>query len=613
MRRALVLCLCVTARDAFAADLHSFARPEHVRVRHVDLDLNVDFDKQQLAGHVTLSIERVSKDESQPLVLDSRGLAIERVETSTDGKTFVVGRFESGKADEILGTPILIPTPGKITAVRVHYATGKQASGLQWLTPEQTGGKKQPLLFTQSQAINARSWIPLQDSPGIRVTYSARIRTPKNLLAVMSATNDPKNPRTGEHRFEMKRAIPPYLIALAVGDLEFQSIGKRTGVYAEPGVVKRAADEFADLEKMVETVERLYGPYRWDRYDVLVLPPSFPFGGMENPRLTFVSPTVLAGDKSLMSLLAHELAHSWSGNLVTNATWSDFWLNEGFTVYLERRIVEAVYGSKWADMEAVLGARSLKRELENLKLSDQSLYIDLKGRDPDDGLTDVPYEKGALFLKHLETAFGRDRFDRFLKGYFDHFAFQSITTETFAKYLNENLLLLDAKSAGRIPVDEWLYKPGLPGSAPTARAEAFEAVEKQVRDWKAGTLGAKELRTADWSTQEWIHFLTELPPELTAMQLGELDAALKLTPRTNAEVLFQWLLISAKHRYEPAFPRMEEFLTSQGRRKFLQPLYAELVKTPAGKALARKIYAKARPTYHPIAVATIDGIVREKD
>lgn len=593
-----------------AVDVHSFARPDQARVKHVELDLEVDFANQKLHGHATLTLAAIPEDERHPLVLDSRKLQIEKVETSTDGKTFAAGRFELGKEDAILGTPITIPRPPLVTAVRVHYATEPNASGLQWLTREMTAGKKQPFLFTQSQAIHARSWIPLQDSPGVRITYAARIRTPKGALAVMSAENDPKNPRTGEHRFEMKQPVPPYLIALAVGDLEFLPLGKRTGVYAEPSVVKKAAAEFADLEKMVETVESLYGPYRWGRYDVLVLPPSFPFGGMENPRLTFLSPTVLAGDKSLVSLLAHELAHSWSGNLVTNATWSDFWLNEGFTVYLERRIVEQVYGKKRADMEAVLGKRGLEREMADLKLSDQILHVDLKGRDPDEGLSDVPYEKGALFLKHLEVTFGRDRFDGFLKGYFNHFAFRSITTAEFAAYLEQHLLKSDAKLAAKVPVQEWLYKPGLPGTAPTFRAEAFEQVQKQAKAWAEGKTAAKDLTTGDWSTQEWLHFLSLVPEKLPAARMQELDAALQLTKKTNAEVIFQWLLLSVRHGYEPAYSRLEEFLTAQGRRKFLKPLYEELVKTPAGAERARRIYAKARPTYHPIATATVDALLK---
>src|SRR4051794_38643075 len=468
-------------------DHHSFANPEHVRVRHVDLDLNVDFERKTLAGHATLTVERTSDDRKQPLLLDSRSLRVKKVEWSSDGRSFTEGSFSLGKPDPILGEKLSIPAPADVKRVRIHYSTGPRASALQWLDREQTGGKRHPFLFTQSQAIHARSWIPLQDSPGVRVTYTAHLRTPKGLLAVMSANNDPKKARDGDYRFEMKRAIPPYLIALAAGDLAFRAVGPRTGVYAEPGVVDKAAAEFADMEKMVKATEELYGPYRWGRYDILVLPPSFPFGGMENPCLTFASPTVLAGDKSLVSLVAHELSHSWSGNLVSNATWRDFWLNEGFTVYLERRIVEKVYGKQRAEMEAVLGRRSLERELAELKPQDQVLHIDLKGRDPEDGLTDVPYEKGALFLKHLEVTFGREKFDAFLKGYFDHFAFQSITTADFAAYLEQHLLKGDPTLNALVPVKEWLYKPGLPGAAPAFRAQAFENVEQQARAWAEGT------------------------------------------------------------------------------------------------------------------------------
>jgi leukotriene-A4 hydrolase len=612
MRSVVGLAVCfltttvTTVRAGGVTDVHSYARPDHVRVRHVDLDLEVDFASQQLRGTVTHTVERVSMDVTQPLVLDTLKLRIDRVETSNNGRSWTDGTFSIGKENDCLGAPLTIPLPGKVGAVRIHYATGPGASGLQWLSREMTAGKKHPFLFTQSEAIHARSWIPLQDSPGVRITYSARIRTPKGLLALMSAINDPNNPRLGEHHFEMKQAVPSYLIALAVGDLDFRPIGPRTGVYAEPSVVDKAAAEFSDLETMVKSVEELYGPYRWDRYDVLVLPPSFPLGGMENPRLTFVSPTVLAGDKSLVSLLAHELSHSWSGNLVSNATWSDFWLNEGFTVYLERRVLEKVYGKNRADMEAVLGRQDLERELADLKLSDQVLHIDLKGRDPDDGLTDVPYEKGALFLKHLELTFGRAKFDAFLRRYFDHFAFQSITTADFAAYLHDNLLQNEPVLAGRVPVDEWLYKPGLPGTAPSFRARAYEMVDEQAKAWAEGKTNARDLQTRDWSTQEWLRFLNDLPAALTNTQMAELDTALHLTNKTNAEVIFQWLLLSIRHQYVAAYPRLAEFLTSLGRRKFLQPLYQELVKTTEGKKLARSIYAKARPTYHPTATKSID-------
>jgi leukotriene-A4 hydrolase len=603
---ASLLALPVAAAER---DHHSFANPEHVRVRHVDLDLDIDFDKQVIRGTATLRVERTSKDLKQPLVLDTRGLTISSVESSTDSKTFAKAPFELGKTDPILGESLTIQVPEAVTAVRIAYATGPRASALQWLSPRQTAGKKHPLLFTQSQAIDARSWVPLQDTPGVRITYTARVRTPKDLLAVMSAGNDPEQKRTGDYRFEMAQPIPSYLLALSVGDLEFRKVGPRTGVYAEPPVIQKAATEFADLEEFLKACEKLYGPYRWGRYDVLVMPPSFPFGGMENPRLTFASPTTIAGDKSLVSVLAHELAHSWSGNLVSNATWRDFWLNEGFTVYLERRILEAVYGKARADAEAVLGRRSLDREMADLPKPDQVLHINLKGRNPNDGLTDVPYEKGSLFLRHLEAIYGRERFDEFLKEYFAHFAFQSITTNQFAEYLKEHLLKDDPAKAAKANVDEWLNNPGLPTDAPNPTAEALAKVEERAKAFAAGTVKAADLPGKTWTAHEWMHFLASVPPDLGRDKMAALDAAFAVTKSGNSEVLFQWLMLAVRNNYEPAYDRLAGFLTEQGRRKFLQPLYQELVKTPAGKERALAIYKRARPTYHPVSVETVDAIV----
>jgi leukotriene A-4 hydrolase/aminopeptidase len=613
MLRFFAICFLALPAVAAGRDVHSFANPEHVRVRHVDLDITIDFDTQVIRGTATLTVERTSQDTKQPLVLDSRGLKVDGVEASTDGKTFAKAPFELGKPDPILGQALTIQVPGDVKAVRVTYATGTNASALQWLSPRQTAGKKQPLLFTQSEAIDARSWVPLQDTPGVRITYTAHVHTPKDLLAVMSAANDPDQKRTGDYRFEMTQPIPSYLMALCVGDLAFRRLGPRTGVYAEPSVVDRAAREFADLEEFLKACEKLYGPYRWGRYDVLVMPPSFPFGGMENPRLTFASPTVIAGDKSLVSVLAHELAHSWSGNLVSNATWRDFWLNEGFTVYLERRILEAVYGKARADAEAVLGRRSLEREMADLPKPDQVLHIDLKGRSPDAGLTDVPYEKGSLFLRHLEAIYGRATFDEFLKGYFAHFAFQSITTDQFAAYLEDHLLKGDPEKAAKANVREWLNGPGIPNDAPKVSALALAKVEELAKAFAAGKVKAAELPGKSWSAHEWVHFLTSVPPDIGADKLAAMDTAFAVTKSGNSEVLFQWLMLAIRNRYEPADDRLKQFLTEQGRRKFLEPLFRELVKTTAGKERALAIYKQARPTYHPMSVEAVDEIVGWKN
>jgi len=542
-------------------DIHSWSQPDRVRIRHLDLDLDVRFSQRILTGSATLHLDRFSGDE---LALDTRDLEIHSVENALS--------FELGPVDRVLGAPLRVRLRPDATWVRIHYSTSPQASGLQWLEPPQTAGKRHPFLYTQSQAIHARSWIPLQDTPGVRLTFRAGIRVPDGLRAVMGAGMD-------GGPFQMDQPVPSYLIALAAGDLAFRELGPRSGVYAEPQLIDAAA--------MIRAVEELYGPYRWGRYDLLVLPPSFPFGGMENPRLTFATPTVLAGDKSLVSLVAHELAHSWSGNLVTNATWSDFWLNEGFTVYVERRVIERIYGREREEMEAVLGRRELDREMASLNESDRVLHLDLAGRDPDDGCTLVPYEKGALLLRTIEHAVGRERFDAFLRSYFDYFAFRSITTADFLQYLRREL-------PNPVPLEEWIFQPGIPAGAAEPHSDAFAKVES---GWPTDTTA--------WSTQEWLHFLrSQSPPDMP-----RLDREFHFSDRGNAEILHEWLLMAAKAGYTPAYPKIEQFLCSVGRRKFLKPIYTELMKTEEGQARARQVYAQARPSYHPIAQATIDGIV----
>lgn len=586
-----------TEAGATARDIHSYGNPQQVRPSHLDLDLDVDFEKKQLRGHATLTLQR--KDSRAPVILDTRDLEITRVEAApSNGDAFQQTRFTLGPSDKILGAPLTVELPSDAARVRIHYITSPEASALQWLSPAQTAGKKHPFLFTQSQAIHARSWIPLQDSPGVRMTYRARIRTPKELIALMSARMDfrlgnRKEAPTGDYTFRMPQAIPSYLIALAVGDLASKEVSTRSAVWAEPSVAPSAAKEFEDTERMIQATEKLYGPYAWLRYDILVLPPSFPFGGMENPLLTFATPTIIAGDKSLVSLIAHELAHSWSGNLVTNATWSDFWLNEGFTVYVENRIQEAVYGESRARMEAVLGRQELEKEIASLPPGDQILHIDLKGRDPDDGVTAIAYEKGALFLRHIEQTVGRERFDAFLLSYFQNFRFQSITTAQFLDFLQKSL----PDVASKVPLDEWLNKPGIPASAPRVTSDELDKVKAD----------ASKADTANWTTQHWLQFLRIQPKDA---DLARLDRTFGFTKSGNAEILTEWLGMAIRAGYRPAETRTREFLTTVGRRKFLKPIYEELVKTPEGKRRAQAIFAEAKAGYHPIAAATIAGIVQ---
>ena len=597
----------------FPQDPHSYGRPNEVAVRHLDLDLTVDFDARRLTGRATLGLDRRS-EEAERLVLDTWKLDVTKV-TRGDGSA---APFELGAEDPVLGRALTIeigPAGGEgADTVVVEYSTHPEATALQWLEPAQTATGK-PFLFTQSQAILARSWIPLQDSPGVRFTYEALIRTPRapeGLLAVMSAENPTEVSADGVYRFEMPQPVPSYLTALAVGDLEFRSLGARSGVYAEPPGIEAAAHELADTERMIEAAEALYGPYRWGRYDLLVLPPSFPFGGMENPRLTFATPTIIAGDRSLVALVAHELAHSWSGNLVTNANWDDFWLNEGFTVYLERRIMERLYGRPYAEMLWQLGGQDLRDTIEEEEARDTWLHLDLEGRNPDDGMNDVAYEKGALLLRLLEETVGRERFDAFLRVYFDRFAFRSMDSAGFLDHLTRELLEPEGLGREELRLDEWIYGPGIPDNAPEIASEAFEKVEAEIEAFRGGKPAA-ELATAEWTTHEWLHFLRHLPQDLPPERMADLDRAFGFTATRNSEVLAAWLELAIESGYQRRSPEVDralaDFLIRQGRRKFLKPLYEKLAETPEGRERAREIYAEARPTYHSVSRGTIDEVL----
>jgi aminopeptidase N len=593
------------ASEPAQLDLHSYANPEDVVVRHLDLDLQVRFESESIAGTATMTVARMRPDATS-IVLDAKDLTIDRVETAGETGDFAPAVWLLGPSDALHGAPLKVSLPAAAKRVRVTYATSPQASALQWLEPAQTAGKAHPYLMTQGQAIHTRSWIPIQDTPQVRMTYTARIRTPRELFAVMSAENDPTAPRDGDYAFTMKQPIPAYLIALAVGDIVFEPLSPRTGVYAEPSTVKAAAREFVDTEKMIAATERLYGPYRWGRYDILVLPPSFPYGGMENPRLTFATPTILAGDKSLVALVAHELAHSWSGNLVTNATWEDFWMNEGFTTYLERRVVEELYGRERAEIEWALGIQEVTQEMAGFPVWQQALAGPAGMKDPDEIFSNVYYDKGALFLRALEEAAGRPRFDTWLRGFFDRHAFQSLTTDAFLADLRTHLFAGDAKLAGRVPLEAWLYGAGIPESAPKPSAPALAAIPAMARDWAAGKIAPSAIPVAKWSTQERLLFLRAVPLPLPAAKMEELDGVFGLAKSGNSEITFQYLMMAIASDYAPAQPRLEEFLTTMGRRKFVKPIFEALAKTPAGLARARAIYAKARSGYHPITQAAAD-------
>jgi leukotriene-A4 hydrolase len=609
-----------TAPIDYARDSHTYAQPEIAHVRHVALDLTADFQSQTLSGTAALDIQGIPG--ATEVVLDVKNLDLRGV-TDASGAPL---QYETGAPDAIKGQALTVRFPalaaGETRRIVVAYSTRPDAAALQWLTPGQTAGGEQPYLFSQGQAILTRTWVPTQDSPGIRQTYDARIVAPADLRVVMSAQQlTPEGEPAGDGmkawRFRMTNPVPPYLIAVGIGDLAFAPFDERTGVFTEPSRLAAARAELAPTADMVDVAETLYGPYRWGRYDLLVLPPSFPFGGMENPRLTFATPTIIAGDQSLVSLVAHELAHSWSGNLVTNATWSDIWLNEGFTVYFENRIMEALYGPERALMLQSLGWGDLQDNLHDLPAADTRLHNDLTGRDPDDGLSDIPYEKGAAFLRTIEHTVGRERFDAWLKGYFERNAFTPMTDVGFLRDIRAHLIQGDAALESRLQLDAWLYQPGLPSNAQAPVSSAFVPVDAAARAFFADKGPASAIPWAGWSTQERQRFLSWRPETradgadwLTPAQLADLEQALNLRNEGNAEVVFLWLQIAVQHRYQPAVPTLEHFLTSQGRRKFVLPLFQSLwAEGDWGRPIATRIYARARPGYHPVTTGSVDAVV----
>jgi len=599
------MALGATVSAEAESDPHSYAEPAVVSVSALALDLNVDFAKRELAGTAELKLHWHDAS-ARTLVLDTRDLKIDKVEAiGSDGKA-AAATFKLDARDAIFGSALRIQLKQPAPIVRIHYRSVPEASGLQWMKPEQTSSKKHPFMFSQSQAIHARSWIPLQDTPSVRFTYTAHIKAPKALRVVMSADNDAKHTLDGDYSFSMKQAIPSYLLALAVGEIDVRETGPRTAVFAEPYIVTKAAKEFEDTEKMVAAAEKIYGPYRWDRYDILVLPASFPFGGMENPRVTFATPTVIAGDKSLVGLIAHELAHSWSGNLVTNANAQHMWLNEGFTTYVENRIIEAVYGKDVATMQLVVDDQELHAEMAKMKPAEQLLVTDLKGIDPDEGLSGVPYDKGRWFLRFLESRYGRDAFDPFVRSYFDHFAFQSIITDQFLAYYTDNLAKKFPGKVSQAEIDEWLHQPGVPANAPIAHSVRFDVVDKASSDFLAGKLAAKDIPAKAWVTYEWLRFINALPAKPDLAQMKALDQAWKLTGSGNAEIAFRWYVATVRAGYTDARPQIAAFIERIGRRKLVVPIYEELAKTDDGKQFAIAVYKKAKPGYHPLTQGSVD-------
>ena len=583
-------------------DPHSWCDGDQARQRHLDLDLTVDFANRAMEGRVRIHLVAPA---SGPLDLDGRGLQIESVITG-DGSDIPWSIAES---EEVRGDRLRLGLPDGTEIIEIAYRTSPGALALGWLEPQQTAGGKYPFMFSQCQPIHARTMVPCQDTPRHRVSYDAVIRVPKPLRAVMSAGPVGDGSTDGDvttWRFAMPQAIPTYLLALAVGNLDRRDLGPRSCVYAEPETVEKAAWEFAEVDGMLTSAEELFGPYEWERFDMLVMPPAFPYGGMENPRLTFLTPTLIAGDRSQVNVVAHELAHSWTGNLVTNATMNDFWLNEGFTVYAERRILEEIHGKEYADLQGVVRRNALQVNLD--KFGPGSPYTklrnDLAGIDPDEIFSLVPYEKGAQFVLLLEDAVGRERFDEFLLDYIHTFHFQSITTDEFLAFLEKKLPGIYQQVQG----PRWVEEPDMPDNELPVVSARVERVRELAAGWAGGARPEADAAES-WSPTEWQLYLQDLPRELPEADCRWLDESFRLTDQGNYEVLVEWLTIAAGSAFEPALPRVREVLTDVGRMKYLKPLYTALMRHPETAALARKIYDEVQDSYHPLSKGSVASIL----
>ena len=583
-------------------DPHSYFDDTQPRTAALELRLTANFDAKTLEGEATL---RFDAPASGPIDLDTRSLEV--AGASDDRGRTVEHAFP--EEDPIVGRRLRLTLPPGTRSVTIRYRTSPDSTALQWLGPEQTAGKRHPFLFSQCQAIHARTVAPLQDTPMARIPYRAELTVPGPLTAVMSAGSAGSRPGplpgTRTFLFEMPQPIPPYLLAIAVGELHSRDLSPRSRVWAEPGTIESAAWEFAGIEEQLRKAEELFGPYDWDRYDMIVLPPSFPYGGMENPRLTFLTPTLLAGDRSLVDVVAHELAHSWTGNLVTNATMEHFWLNEGFTTYAERRILEALHGEDAVAVSWAIGQVSLDEAIARFgpRSPLTRLRTELKGIDPDESFSEIPYEKGSRFLVVMERAVGREAFDRFLREYMERFRFTSITTEQFLAFVEERLPGL----AARIDARAWIYEPGMPAGAPVFHSKRLEGIQRLAAGWSAGARPGGEV--AGWSAAELQVYVQSLPRELDTASLDWLDGALGLTGRGNYEILVAWLTIAAQSGYEPAFGRIREVLTGVGRMKYLRPLYGALGRDARTRALAREAFAAARGGYHALSRRAAESVI----
>ena len=578
------------------ADEYSYASPRQFRTTHFELSLEVDFGSQQLTGGVALELQRLDAGATQ-LVLDTKDLQILDVTELTTNIIGATGKqepiwinrpFHLGKADPILGRPLIVDLPASTQqklVLRIDYETSPQARGLHWSVPTAGNPRQSPFLYTLSAPINARSWIPLQDTPRVRATYSAHIHAPDNLVALMSARADNRIKHRNEHWFVMDRAVPAEAIALIVGDLRFKATGPKTGLYVEKSAKAAAAKAFGDTEAMLRAGEKLLGTYPWERFDIALMPMSFPVSDANYPDLATISQTLVGPDRSEQAPLAYALASSWSGCLLAPTEWRDRWLGEAIAAYMAQRMLAAMYG----------GAR----EQEAGGLSDDGiLAADLQGRAYDDIFSQTPRRKGRLMFTWLGEKFGATRVDALLRTFLDRYAGQSVSTAQFISFMRENL--------PEAELSDWLYEPGVPaGGVPVA-----PSVQADVKATTDDDIKALQLKVQQWSSAHWVMILNAVPDSISGARLAELDRVFKFSTESSAEVAAAWFALALRAGYRAALWPLQNYLLATGRLALIEPLYEQLMQTEEGAAVARRVYALARHVYHPFVARRLDEIIK---
>jgi len=603
------------------ADLSSYSKPEEAVVTHLDWKISVNFETERLLAEATYSVH-VIQPHVRKLNLDTAHINILSVKTYDDGTPLSFTLYPIVNAKSYLGRRLEIDLPKCVNddnlKITISYSTTKLCSALQWLPPAQTAGKEYPYLFTQCQAIHARSLVPCQDRCGVKMTYTACVTVPQWATCVMSAllkNTEVTSEKTVSSTWDQPVPISSYLLALAVGQLSKRDISKRCTVWSEPSVVENAAYEFSETEEFLSTAEAIAGKdYVWGRYDLLCLPPSFPYGGMENPCLTFVTPTLLAGDRSLADVVAHEIAHSWTGNLVTNATWDHFWLNEGWTTWFQRKIMARMKNNpKFLDFDAIQGRKALADTVENIAPENTCLVLSIGDGDPDDSYSKVSYEKGFTFLLYLERLIGTSEFEMFFQAYIARFASTTLTSDDFKDFFLQHFA--GNPRVNEIDWNSWFYAQGMPPVLPSLDQSMAEASTNLAKTWIDVDRGTKKnpVLTNEinaWSSGQITCFLDALQLKTAdkPLQISTLKAMNRLyhlAESRNSEILFRFCQLAIASDDETIVPVAMRFITSQGRMKYVRPLYLSLYKSKIGKDIAVETFLKYKDTYHPIATKMI--------